>query len=66
MKLPALIDFLRELDVLQTRNIRDALHSRGDVKISVQAEILKVPNEVWINLTEEQRQRRLFRLLNFL
>ncbi|XP_062608451.1 uncharacterized protein LOC134270271 [Saccostrea cucullata] len=66
LKLPALIDVLQDLDSNQTSNIRDSLHSRGDLRVRGPADILLVSNEVWVNLTPEQRQRRLQRLLNFI
>ena len=64
-KLPKLKEKLHELDITQTRNLRDALHHRGDFKLAPNTQSLVVSDEIWLAMSAEQRQRRLLRLLNY-
>ncbi|KAK3103000.1 hypothetical protein FSP39_015680, partial [Pinctada imbricata] len=65
-RLPELIQILRDLDQTQTQNVRDALHHRGEFSVTGPAQCLTVSDAVWVNMTQEQRGRRLSRLLNFI
>ena len=64
-KLPGLIGKLHELEQDQIRDIRDALHDTGKYSLSQSACILKVSHETWLQLTPDQRSRRVQKFLNY-
>jgi hypothetical protein len=57
--------WLSDMEQDQMTDIRASIHGRGSYQLTGQAQVLQVSNESWIQLTPDQKMRRLNRLLTF-
>ena len=65
-KLPKLIKRLLEIHESQVLEIRGALHGRGNFELAERAKHIRVSHDIWIAMTDVQRNKIYSKFMHFL